>query len=829
MGLPPGNLFCEVLLPLPLPGTFTYAIPAEFLELVIPGVRVLVKFGSSKTYSGLVKSIHNQKPELFVVKELLSVLSPIPLVNQQQFAFWDWMADYYLCHPGEVMEAAMPAVFKISNESRFCLNTSYEGDFAQISPDEMRFLDALQQKKSLTVKDAEGILNRKNVYAIIKSLSQQAIICIEEETKDKRKPKMELWFKLHPDYHQEDALVNLLDRLEKRAVRQAEVLKMFLQLREDSGMDHIRHLTLLQETPTTASVIKSMFEKGIFLKEEVEISRLPKLRSSREISTIHFSLAQEKAYLGVKEQLKQKDVVLLHGVTSSGKTELYTYLIQEYISKGKQVLYLLPEIALTTQLISRLSKYFGSKVGVYHSRLNDQERAEVYINVAGLSVAGDERYGVILGARSSLFLPYDNLGLVIVDEEHDVSYKQQNPSPRYHGRDAAIMLAYLHGAKVLLGSATPSLESYAHTESAKYGKVDLFERYGGVLLPEVQIVDMKSEVKLKRLHGFFSKTLLDKIGETLARGEQIILFQNRRGFSLLFQCKECQWSPECRNCDVTLTYHKYDGRMHCHYCGYTAAPPMKCPACGSTDIKMVGYGTEKIEEELPLYFPGVKVARLDMDSTRTKNSFERILFDFENKKIDILVGTQMVTKGLDFDHVQLVGIMNADSLMSFPDFRAHERGYQLMAQVSGRSGRKQKQGKVLIQTWNPTHPLIKKVKENNYFGFYQTEIADRKVFDYPPYSRLIILNLKHRDVNIVKDASALLASELRKELGKRVLGPEFPIIARIQNQYIRQIMIKFGRELTPSNVKSVVKKCIDLMLEDPRYRYVRVIMDVDPY
>jgi len=822
------DIFCEVLLPLPLPGTFTYRIPADLSDTIIPGLRVVVNFGR-KTYSGLVREVHKNKPSLYEAKEIVSMLSPFPMVNALQFEFWDWMAAYYLCQVGEIMEAAMPSVFKLSSESRIMMQDAYSGEIEDLSKDEVKILDALLLRKSLSVRELSGILQRKRVFPLLKGLSDRGIVGIVEDLKEKRKPRLEAFYRLHPAYVDEAALIAMLDGLERRSPRKAAALHAFLRLKEEVGKGVILHSSLVAEFGIQGPAIKGLVEKGILLKEYSEISRLPDFQSTGSVDSIIFSEAQAIAFAQIQAQHAVKDVVLLHGVTSSGKTEIYIHLIRECLAQAKQVLYLLPEIALTTQTIGRLRKYFGNRVGVYHSRLNDQERAEVWLNVAGLSAAGEERYDIILGARSSLFLPFENLGLVIVDEEHDVSYKQQDTAPRYQGRDAAVMLARLHEAKVLLGSATPCLESYANAVSGKYGIVKLEERYGGIMLPEVHIVDMKSEQIRRRLHGHFSKTLLDQIGEALRRKEQIILFQNRRGFSLLLRCQSCQWSPGCHNCDVTLTYHKHDGRLHCHYCGYTTAPPAKCPHCGSTDIKMLGFGTEKLEEELPIYFPSVHIARLDVDSMRSKHAFQKVLFEFEAGKIDVLIGTQMVTKGLDFDNVSLVGIMNADNLMSFPDFRSHERGFQLMAQVSGRSGRRSRQGKVMIQTWVPTHPIIKKVKANDYAGFFKTEMEERREFLYPPYGRLILITVKHCDINNAKDASNILAAGLRKDLGKCILGPEFPAISRQHNQYLRQILVKFGRNVAAANVKDIVRREINKLQADPRFRSVRIVLDVDPY
>ncbi|NVO20104.1 MAG: primosomal protein N' [Bacteroidetes bacterium] len=837
------TLFVNVLLPLPVAGLFTYRVPFDLNESVETGKRVVVQFGQKKVYTGLIHSI-TEKPPPVQAKYILSVLDLKPIVNDIQFRFWEWMADYYCCYQGEVMNAALPSAFKLASESKVLLNPDAVIDPENLNEKEYTLLIALQENGKLSLSEVSRTLELVKVIPIIHTLIEKGYILTEEELGEKFKPRMEVYIKLAPEYEDEKELQALYGQLEKKAPKRLEILIEYVQ-QSHCLTEHMLEVTrtaLLHRTSDGTSRLSAMLKKGIFEQYEKEVSRLKAGTATDEVSSIELTSFQSKAYSEIQHQFKSKNVVLLHGVTSSGKTEMYIKLIRETLDAGKQVLYLLPEIALTTQIINRLTKYFGSEAGIYHSRYDENERVEIWQKVAnsmfftpktviesgmdGTSLQGS--YQVILGARSALFLPYCNLGLIIVDEEHDSSFKQYDPAPRYNARDAAIFLASLHQCRVLLGTATPSIESYFNAQAGKYGLVNVSERFGGMQMPAIEVVDLREEHKKKRMKSIFSLPLLENIDKTLAQGEQVILFQNRRGFSLHIDCDNCNWVPQCIQCDVSLVYHKKDNLLRCHYCGYSTRIPDKCPDCGYTGLMMKGFGTEKIEEELSIFFPNARIARMDLDSTRTRNAMHRIISDFEEQRIDILAGTQMVTKGLDFDHVSLVGILNADSLLSYPDFRAYERSYQLMAQVAGRSGRKNKQGKVMIQAFNPKHEIIKFVIHNDYQGMYNQQLSEREKFKYPPYYRLIQLTLKNVHQEELNKASAELAKTLRNAFGKRVLGPEFPQVSRIRNLYLKNILIKLEKGVNLLKTKELILSAISKMNSQPDFRQVRVIIDVDP-
>lgn len=822
-------LYAEVLLPLPLPGTFTYAVPDEFHDIIEPGKRVEVQFGHNKVYSGLVKRITEEIPSGIKPKAILAVLDDVPIVNGKQYELWDWLSQYYMCYPGEVMNAALPSALKLASESKIVLNSLFIGDPSSLSEREYLIYEALEIRKVITLQDVSSILGVKKIIPLIKTLVEKGIIEIYEDLKDRYIPKRETFIRLSDNYSFEESLQELFVQLEKRSEKQLKVLMTFLHLSRSQKKDRVKQSLLVREAGVAHAVIKAMEKKGIFLVFEEIVSRLGDAQESASPDSIVLNPFQELSFTHIRQLFQEKDVVLLHGVTSSGKTEIYIKLIQETIMSGKQVLYLLPEIALTTQIINRLVRYFGSAVGVYHSRYNEQERAEVWKRVLQSPVGSpNQTYPVVLGARSALFLPFSNLGLIIVDEEHDTSYKQHEPSPRYQARDAAIVMGKLHQAHVLLGSATPSMESFFNARSGRYGLVSLKERYGGIELPDILVVDMKLETRKKNVHSHYSQILLDHIEEALTNKEQVILFQNRRGFSLRVFCESCQWTPECKNCDVTLTFHKHRNELRCHYCGYTITPVTRCPSCGAVNIRMSGFGTEKVEEELPIFFPKARIARMDMDSTRNKYSYQRILSDFEMKNIDILVGTQMVTKGLDFDNVSLVGVLNADNQLTYPDFRSYERSFQLMAQVSGRSGRKLKRGKVVIQTWSPTHPVIEMVVANDYEKLFQEQLKERNTFRYPPYYRLIKISLKHKDQVILNQASVYLAGKLKMQLGNRIIGPEYPLVSRINLLYIKELLIKIERDTSLSAIKTMIQYHIRDLETQQQFRQVKVVIDVDP-
>jgi primosomal protein N' (replication factor Y) (superfamily II helicase) len=843
------TLFVNVLLPLPVAGFFTYRVPFELNDSVQIGKRVVVQFGQKKVYTGLIHSI-TEKPPPVQAKYVLSVLDIHPIVNALQFRFWEWISEYYCCHIGEVMNAALPSALKLASESRIMLNPDAVIDPECLTEKEYALIIALQENGKLTLSDAARTAELLKVIPLVHTMIEKGYIISEEELGEKFKPRLETYVKLADKYQDEKELHSLYDKLEKRAAKQLEILIEYVQLSQFlSGQSkEVSKHGLLQRNKDGASGLNAMVKKGIFEVYEKQVSRLKPGMATDQVSDITLTEQQEEALAGIRTSFESRNVVLLHGVTSSGKTELYIKLIRETLDAGKQALYLLPEIALTTQIISRLQRYFGSEVGIYHSKYDENERVEVWqrvvhstigvtlpqVNEQGEIITSRDNaligkpFSLILGARSAMFLPFSNLGLIIVDEEHDSSFKQYEPAPRYNARDTAIFLASIHGAKVVLGSATPSLESFYNARTEKYGLVTMNERYGGILMPAIEVVNLKDEYKKKRMKSIFSQTLLESIEFSLGKGEQVILFQNRRGFSLHIDCDNCHWVPQCIQCDVSLVYHKKENQLRCHYCGYSTRVPDKCPDCGYTGLMMKGFGTEKIEEELSIFFPNARVARMDLDSTRSRMALHRIIADFEDGRIDILAGTQMVTKGLDFDNVGLVGILNADNLLSYPDFRSNERGFQLMAQVAGRAGRKNTQGKVLVQAFNPSHPMIHFVMSHDYEGMYQQQIQEREKFKYPPFYRLIQLTLKHPQQEVLNEGAFDLARDLRKRFGKRVLGPEYPIVSRIRNLFLKNILIKIERDVNLMKTKQQIMESIDLLHAGKAFSQLRVVIDVDP-
>ncbi len=827
------TLFADVLLPLPVGGTFTYRVPFELNEQLQEGIRVVVQFGARKIYTAVVIRVHETPPKSHIPKYILSVLDENPIVTKVQRTFWDWLAGYYLCHPGEVMNAALPSAFKLASESKIALSPVIPDDLSVLNEKELLLVEALHNRKSIAISEVARILDQQKTIPVIKTLIEKGIIVPEEERNDPYKPRREGFVRLSQAYsNDDDALKMLFDQLEKKAKKQLEIVMTFIRLSKYGFgvLQEVKRLELLKQSDGNAAQLEILIGKGVFEKYEKLVSRFDPSAGDSSAGLIELTVGQQEALSKIRELYTTKDVVLLHGVTSSGKTELYIKLISDVIDQGKQVLFMLPEIALTTQIITRLRKYFGDRVGVYHSRFNVHERVEIWNAVLenDRQETVNRRYDIILGARSSVFLPFSNLGLVVVDEEHDPSFKQMDPAPRYNGRDAAIYLAHLHGAKTLLGSATPSVESYFNVMQGKYGLVELFERYASMEMPLIQVVNVKESLRQGLMKGHFSSALVGQLETALDQGEQAILFQNRRGFSLRLECDICHWMPSCKNCDVTLVYHKKNNQLRCHYCGYISRIPDKCPECQGVNIKMRGFGTEKVEEELGLIFPKARVVRMDLDTTRSKHSLQQIIGNFEARKIDVLVGTQMVTKGLDFDNVSLVCILNADNMLSYPDFRAAERSFQLMAQVSGRSGRKYKQGRVIIQTYNPDNIVIRYVVKNDFKSMFRQQLVERQKYHYPPYTRLILLKLKHKDPDLLNKAADELAKSLRMVFGKRILGPEFPMVSRIMNYFIKHIMFKMEREVSPAVMKSKLVEVIEKFQQEPAFKPVKVIMDVDP-
>ena len=830
--MPESNkLYVEVLLPIPLGNLFSYQVPSEMAEEIIVGKRVIVPFGRQKIYSGLIKSIFYSHPNPDSLKSIHAVLDDEPLVNSRQFALWEWMSDYYMCTQGEVMNGALPSALKLASETKVILAEDADLESEDLSANDELLINILSKNKDVTVDSLAKLMNKSSIHQLLKKAVEKGIVILTEEINARYKPKFEARLRLSENYKSESEMAILFQQLEQdvRKARQLEALIIFLKFLYDENMrDSVKKSLVANHTEISKSSLQTLIANGILVEFNVQVDRIPTSGDST-IPPSKLSSNQTQSLSEIKSAFQNHDVTLLHGVTSSGKTEIYIHLIEEAVKQGKQVLYLLPEIALTTQIIVRLQKHFGKKVGVYHSRYSGNERVEVWNHVLKFSANNKEQQStVILGARSSLFLPYSNLGLIIVDEEHDSSYKQNDPAPRYNGRDTAMVLAKIHGAKTLLGSATPSLESYFNAETNRYGLVKLNERHGGVKLPEIIVADIAEAKRKKIMKSIFSPALLDGIKLALDNKEQIILFQNRRGFSPFIECRQCNWIPHCKNCSVTLTYHKQSKSLKCHYCGYLENLPSFCPNCADHHLEEKGFGTEKIEEEIGIFFPDATVARMDLDSTRTRSSFQRIISEFEDRQIDILVGTQMVTKGLDFDNVSTIGIINADQLLNFPDFRAFERSYQLMSQVSGRSGRKSKQGKVIIQTTQPSHWVIGEVVKHNYEGFYNRDLHERNRFGYPPHSRLIEINMRNKDVELIQDSSNAFGIMLRESLGNRVTGPHLPLISKIRNQYYRTLLIKIERGASTVEVKNKIKAEIQKFNMNKAYHPVQIIIDVDP-
>ena len=821
-------MLVEVILPVPVPNMFSYTvIPFQENEVAV-GKRVVVQFGKSKLYTGLIRRIKTEEEKVYgQLKEVLEILDDSPIVSEKQLSFWEWISDYYMCTIGEVMMAALPAGLKLQSESNLVL-TGTDFNTLQLTDREFLICEALSIQHKLSIKEASDILGLKTVQPIIKSLITKGAVVLEEELKGKYKDKKEKYIKISEEITSDKQANEVCEDL-SRSPAQMTLFLNFLSLK--SSLDELQSFSiskkgLKKRFKFTDTVYKSLTNIGVLVEFEETVSRLESSQIDKKL--LELSTDQEFALQGIESAFKEKDVVLFHGVTGSGKTEVYVRLIKEQIDQGKQVLYLLPEIALTTQLINRLQKYFGTKVGVYHSRYNNHQQVEVW-NAVMNEEDEQPKYDIILGARSSMFLPYRDLGLVIVDEEHETSFKQFDPAPRYHARDAAIVLAKQFNSKVLLGSATPSVESYYNSKKGRYGYVPLNKRYGDIKLPEVQCADIQREQKKKLMKGHFSSLLIESMKESFARNEQVILFQNKRGFAPMQECQVCAHIPQCKRCDVSLTYHKHFNELRCHYCGYHEKLKITCSHCGSIDLKLKGFGTEKIEEEMATLFPEVKVMRMDLDTTRTKDAYKNIIQDFEEHNVDVLVGTQMVTKGLDFDNVGLVGIMNADNLLGWPDFRAHERAYHLMSQVSGRAGRKKKRGKVIIQSYNPEHSIIRDVMDHRYENMYANEILQRKNFEYPPFFRMVQLTIVHQNVDLVNAGSAFLVEKLKVIFGsKRVLGPEFPHVSRIKNKYHKQIVLKIDKQYKLSQTKGALKNEIQMFLSNEHFRSLRVIVNVDP-
>ena len=839
------TLFAEILLPLPIPGTYTYRVPFELNQKAMVGQRAVVQFGATKIMSGLIVSLTEEVPDCNSIKYLLDILDDDPVVNENQLKLWRWISSYYLCYLGDVMQVALPSALKLSSESKIMLSDDFELDSMTLSDNEYLIVEALQVQSQLTITEVSKIIGYKKIMPLVKTMIEKKIIVMQEELQQKYKAKYERYVRLSDTYRDENAMHELMDNLSKRAYKQLELLMAFFVLGGSADND-VLVSELLKKANVTTSILSVLIDKGVFESYQKRVSRLKEYEALTDVSTINLTEKQQEAFDDIHKGFEEEKPVLLHGVTASGKTEIYIKLIQETIDKGKQVLYLLPEIALTEQIINRLKKYFGDRVGVYHSRYDNNERVEIwqqvmnFRNSESLRISESQKvqkpkanslsskYQIIIGSRSAVFLPFTDLGLIIVDEEHDSSFKQIDPAPRYSARDLAVIMSKMFHARLLLGSATPSFESYYNARQDKYHLVTLSERYGGVEMPEIIVDDLRVETRRKTMQANFGSTLVEAMNKTLEEKNQVILFQNRRGFSLRIECDHCNYIPQCINCDVSLIYHKNQNILKCHYCGYTTSVPTECPSCRSTDLKMHGFGTERIEDDLKVVFPEANSSRLDLDTTRTKNSYQHILEQFQNKETNILVGTQMVTKGLDFDSVKVVGILNADNMLTFPDFRAYERSFQLMEQVSGRAGRKGDKGKVIIQTYQPQHPVILNVITHDYVRFYEEQMPIRRQFNYPPYSRLVMIRLKDVDSQKLNKAADELAKIFRQVFKENLLGPEYPVVSRVKNQYIKQMLIKINKDLNSAKVKEFINKTIEDFKHNNDFKSVKIQIDVDP-
>ncbi|MBP5306567.1 MAG: primosomal protein N' [Paludibacteraceae bacterium] len=817
--------YADIILPLRIAGDLTYAVPASLEDEIAVGKRVLVPVGA-KYYAGIVHRLHDTMPENIAVRDVQTVMDEQPIVLPSQLRLWEWIADYYQCKLGEVYRAALPGGLKLESETEVAAyeNEPDESELALLTERERTVYQLVRKTGKMMLKDLGRQMKVKSIMPVLKSLLEKRLLFVYEKVVESYRPKYTEYVSLvgNPSDSADEA--RLLEEV-RRSSKQKAILAALLRLRREGGEaanEGVEKRELLREAQADTAPLQAMVKKGLVQVMRKETGRLQDIQGETQ-APHELSGEQQQALERIQEQLKGKTTLLLHGVTASGKTEVYIHLMKQVVSQGKQVLFLLPEIALTTQITNRLRRVFGNRLCVYHSKFPDAERVETWNNL----LRGD-RYDVVVGVRSSVFLPFHRLGLIIVDEEHETTYKQYDPAPRYHARSAAIVLATQTGAKVVLGSATPSLESYNNALAGRYGLVEMLHRYRHVSMPKVECVDIRDLRHRKQMNGLFSPRLLRGIREALAKSEQVILFQNRRGYAPFMECTDCGYIPKCTDCDVTLTVHRSQGALTCHYCGHTETLPMRCPHCGSEKFGTVGFGTEKIEEELRALFPEARTARMDLDTTRSRKSYETILSKFGDRELDILIGTQMVTKGLDFRNVSLVGVLNADGMLNFPDFRAYERAFQLMAQVSGRAGRADKEGSVVIQTSDVSHPVLHQVIRNDYKGLYQTQMEERREFKYPPFYRLIRIQLKHRQESIALSASQTMAQRLRAVFGDRILGPDNPPVGRIQTLYIKQILVKIEASASSKRAKQLLGNITDVMLSHDAFKGLQITLDVDP-
>ena len=814
--------YIDVILPIPLKQTFTYSVNKDEAGFLKQGHRVAVPFGKSKVYTAIVYQVHDQAPEGYKTKSIDQILDQTPIITPQQIKHWQWMASYYMCTLGEIVKAALPSAFLLESETVVSLCVNAAVDPAKISDAAYLVIEALQQRSPLHINDVRAVLDSTQVVKVLKDLLDLGVIEVQEEMYEQYTPKLKKYIKVASLYQEQEQLSGLLESL-SRAPKQKEILLQLFSLQAQTKKA-VGVTSFQKASGAGPGAIKALVKKGILEEFYLKKDRIDYTGDAPQ-SIMDLSDAQQQAYKEINTSFKEQDVVLLHGVTASGKTEIYIKLIEQQLSSDKQVLFMLPEIALTTQLISRLQYYFGEKIGVYHSKYSVNERVELWNNV----LQNKAKAQIIIGARSSLFLPFSNLGLIVVDEAHEPSFKQYNPAPRYQARDSAIVLARIHQGKLLMGSATPSLESYHNAKEGKYGLVSLNKRFGNIKMPTIELIDIKEKHKKKKMTGHFSDRLLEEIKVSLSNNQQIILFQNRRGFSPIVECKTCGSSPQCPNCDVSLTFHKYKNQLRCHYCGHNTPMQLSCMACGLETLDSKGFGTEQIETELVALFPDHTVARMDQDTTRGKHAYKKLIDRLENLEIDILIGTQMLAKGLDFRNVGLVGVMNADNLLNFPDFRAHERSFQLLLQVAGRAGRTKEQGRVLIQTYNPDHTILQQVSVNGYQEMYRVQTQERYDFKYPPFYRTIKITFKDRSLQKVESGAQWYAMALKQHLQDYVLGPEAPAVARVRNQYITGVLVKIPKNQSLQNTKNYIASVQRSFNAAKQFSSIRVTIDVDNY
>lgn len=817
--------FANVILPLPISGSFTYSVPSIYEDEIEVGSRVLVQFGKKNYYTGIVELVHNNQPSGYEVKEIMMVLDAKPIVRHPQLKLWNWLAEYYLCSVGEVYKAAVPSGLKVESETYILLNSDYEYDENVNLTERMALIiQLLDRNGRMKISEIERETGFKNLGTLVNKMLEIGLVLIDERIVDKYRARKETLVRLNCDRNDNEALHGFFD-IVKRARQQEKMLIAYLDLSawmQSATPKEVLKSDLLERSGASPAVLKGLVDKGVLEIYKKEINRFT-VDVSESAELPQLSNAQLEAYNSILDKWKENKVTLLRGVTGSGKTEIYSHLINDVLNLGQQVLYLVPEISLTTQLTSRLQKIFGKRLLIYHSKFSDNERVDVW-----KKLLSTHEPLIVLGVRSSVFLPFAKLGLVIVDEEHESSYKQYDPAPRYNARDAAIVLASMHGAATLLGSATPAVETYYKAKNGRFGLVELLERFDGIRMPEVKVVDMRDQRKRKECRGLYSNPLLVASRKALGEGKQVIMFQNRRGYAPMVECKECAWVPKCKNCDVSLVFHRNIRELRCHYCGYSMTLPNLCPVCGQDSVETYGYGTERIADDLNEIFNEYRVARMDLDTTRNKDAYEDIIEDFSSHKTDILVGTQMVTKGLDFERVRVVGVLNADSILNYPDFRSNERAFNMIEQVAGRAGRKNEVGEVYVQTTDPNNQIIEKVKTHDYEGYYVEQIDERQRFAYPPFTKIVNIYLKHKDERMVNSLAVNYVLELRKIFGNRVLGPEKPIVGRVANYYIQSIMLKMEANASMRKVKDLLRTVYERVSIDKNMRSAILYYDVDP-